>query len=275
MSGQHGAGLLAGKVLFVGGVGPQIGSATARVAAREGAKVALASRSSTTAHETAAAIVQAGGEALAVRCDLGVDEEVRAAVDTTVAALGPIDAVFYNAGVFDHEHQSLEIDPLLWETTMRVNLGGPMTLTRLTLPSMVERGGGAFVYNSSDAALAAEDVRVGYGISKAGLNAFTRFVASRYGREGIRANAILPFVAGGALGAKVATLNCLGRSGTADEVAEVVVFLCSDLSSIITGEIIHLDGGLFSRASWPSTVAPREPPPARPGDPGVSTYRRS
>jgi NAD(P)-dependent dehydrogenase (short-subunit alcohol dehydrogenase family) len=139
----------------------------------------------------------------------------------------------------------------MWQQAMDVNFGGAMTLTRAVVPLKIERGGGAFVYNSSGASLQAEEIRPGYGIAKSALNAMMRFVAGRYGREGVRANAILPFVYEGPGAEVLGSMNCLGRSGTADEIAEVVVFLCSDRASIITGELIHLDGGLTARAAWP------------------------
>jgi enoyl-[acyl-carrier-protein] reductase (NADH) len=92
-------------------------------------------------------------------------------------------------------------------------------------------------------------------VSKAGLNAVTRFVAGKYGRQGVRANAVLPFVLEGPVGAAAASLNCLGRSPTADEIGEAVVFLLSDRAAVITGQLIHLDGGLFVRAPWPTPAA--------------------
>jgi NAD(P)-dependent dehydrogenase (short-subunit alcohol dehydrogenase family) len=255
--------MLEDKVLFVGGVGPQIGSATALLAAREGAKVALAARTSERTVALANSIQGEGGFAMALRCDLSNDEQIRAAIEGTISEFGNIDAVFYNAGFFDHQHVDLDTDAMIWQATIDVNLGGAMTVARLALPGMLENGGGSFVFNSSAASLVAEDMRLGYGVSKAGLNAVTRFIAGRYGRQGIRANAILPFVAGGEVGAVASSLNCLGRSGTADEIAEAVVFLCSERASIITGQVIHLDGGLFARSHWPSTSASRQPPPPR------------
>jgi NAD(P)-dependent dehydrogenase (short-subunit alcohol dehydrogenase family) len=169
--------------------------------------------------------------------------------------------VFYNAGFYDNEHNSIEVDDELWQTTMDVNFNGAHALARLTVPSMLNRGGGSFVFNSSAASLVAGQVRFGYQVAKAGVNALTRFIAAKYGRQGIRANATLPFVVGGEVGAVAGAQNCIGRSGTAEEIGEVVVFLLSDRSSVITGQIIHLDGGLFSRASWPTNAAPYEPPP--------------
>jgi NAD(P)-dependent dehydrogenase (short-subunit alcohol dehydrogenase family) len=249
-------GLLEGRVLFLAGVGPQMGAATALIAAREGAKVALAARSRDTAQETVAAIRAAGGSAIALECDLARVDEVQAAIEATARELGPADAVFYNAGYYDHQHDSLDLDEEAWQATMDVNMRGAMTVARLTLPAMIEKGRGAFVFNSSAASIVAGEVRLGYQVAKAGLNAVTRFVAGKYGRQGIRANAILPFVAGGPAGAASAALNCLGRSGTGEEIGEAVVFLLSERSVLITGQVIHLDGGLFVRAPWPTSNRP-------------------
>ena len=258
-------GELAGKVLLIAGVGPYMGSATALIAAREGAKVALAARGMEIPEAVAQQVRDAGGEAIAVQCDLTDRQSIRHAVAATVDALGPIDCVFYNAGFYDNEHDSIEIDDELWQTTMDVNLNGALELSRLTIPSMVERGGGSFLFNSSAASLVAGQVRFGYQVAKAGVNALMRFIASKYGRQGIRANATLPFVVGGEVGRATASLNCIGRSGTAEEIGEAVVFLLSDRASIITGEVIHLDGGVFARAPWPTNAAPFEPPPAMAG----------
>jgi NAD(P)-dependent dehydrogenase (short-subunit alcohol dehydrogenase family) len=244
--------LLDDKVMVVAGVGPSMGSATALVAAREGAKIALLARRSETSARIAEAIRAGRGSAIALQCDVADATAVRAAVDAVLNEWGRVDTVFYNAASYDHKNTDLDIDEAMWQRAMDVNFGGAMALTRAVVPSMLEHGGGAFVYNSSSASLQAEDVRPGYGISKSALNALMRFVAARYGRDGIRANAILPFVYDGPGAEAMGAMNSLGRSGTADEIAEVVVFLCSDRASIITGELIHLDGGISTRAAWPS-----------------------
>jgi NAD(P)-dependent dehydrogenase (short-subunit alcohol dehydrogenase family) len=243
--------LLDNKVMLIAGVGPSMGSATALVAAREGAHVALLARRTDVSAPIADAIRADGGSAIALRCDVSEAAAMRAAVATVLAEWGRVDAVFYNAASYDHKNTDLDVDEEIWQRTMDVNFGGAMTLTRAVVPSMLAGGGGTFVYNSSSASLQAEDVRPGYGISKSALNALMRFVAVRYGKEGIRANAILPFVYDGPGAEAMGAMSSLGRSGTADEIAEVVVFLCSDRASIITGEMIHLDGGISTRAAWP------------------------
>lgn len=252
---------LEGKVLFIAGVGPMMGASTARIAAREGAKVALAARTLEQCEQVAEEIRASGGEAIAIRCDLTDRTSLSEAVERTVAELGPIDCVFYNAGYYDNQHDSVHVDPEIWQITMDVNFNGALTLAQLTIPSMIERGGGSFVFNSSAASLVAGTVRFGYQVSKAGVNALTRFIAGKYGRQGIRANATLPFVVGGDVGRVTASINCIGRSGTAEEIGEAVVFLLSDRASIITGAVIPLDGGVFARAPWPTDDKPWVPPP--------------
>jgi NAD(P)-dependent dehydrogenase (short-subunit alcohol dehydrogenase family) len=180
----------------------------------------LAARTSSVPEEVAAEIRAKGGTALSLQCDLTKESSLRAAVRATTEALGPIDCVFYNAGFYDNEHSSIEIDPELWQLTMDINFNGALLLARLTLPAMVERGVGAFVFNSSAASMVAGQVRFGYQVSKAGVNALTRFIAAKYGRQGIRANATLPFVVGGEVGAVAGSQNCIGRSGTAEEIGE-------------------------------------------------------
>jgi NAD(P)-dependent dehydrogenase (short-subunit alcohol dehydrogenase family) len=262
MSGTTSSKLLEGKVMFIAGVGPHIGAATAQIAAREGARVALAARNPERLEQVARSIRDEGGSAIALPCDLASAEQRRSAVDTTIRELGPIDAVFYNAAFYalDPEGQDIvDIDDETWDMAMEVNLDGAIHLTRLTIGSMIERGGGTFVYTSSNSAVVGEEIHLSYAVSKAGLNALTRFVASRYGRQGIRANAIFPFVVEGEFGQKIGALSCLGRSGTSEEVGEVVTFLSSNRSSIITGQEIHTDSGLQVKAHWPSSFVKDAP----------------
>lgn len=248
-------GMLAGRVLFLAGAGPQIGAATARIAAREGASVALAARRLEVAEGIAEEVRGLGGNAFAVRCDLTQDADVDVALKASTEQLGQIDSVFFNAAYYDNRQSSIDIDDEVWEASMDINLNSAVRLARRTVPAMVERGGGSFVFTSSAASIVAGDTRFGYQVSKAGLNAVTRFVAGKYGRQGIRANAVLPFVLEGPVGAAAAALNCLGRSPTADEIGEAVVFLLSERAAVITGQNIHLDGGLFVRAPWPTPAS--------------------
>ena len=182
MAQEHGTGILNDKVMLIAGVGPAMGAATAMVAAREGAQVALLGGRTEISGAAADAIRAHGGTALALQCDLGNASEVRVTVDAVLAEWGRIDAVD-NVAFYDHKNTDLDVDEASWQQAMDVNFGGAMALTCAVVPSMIVRGGGAFVYNSSGASLQAEEIRPGYGISKSALNAMMRFVASRYGRE--------------------------------------------------------------------------------------------
>ncbi len=247
--------LLEGKVLFMAGVGPLMGQAAARIAAEEGAKVALAARSLETIEKLVEDIRSNGGQAIAVQCDVTNEDQLKSAVDKTVTEFGTITSVFYNAPFYDHAHTDLDIDEELWKTTMDINLMGAISLARLTVPGMIESGGGSLVFNSSAAGQYADGIRLGYSVSKAGLDAVVRHIARKYGPQGIRANSVYPFVMPPEVPAEMVTgftdLNCLRRSGTPEEIGNAVTFLLSDRSSIITGQSIYLDGGLFSRAHWP------------------------
>jgi NAD(P)-dependent dehydrogenase (short-subunit alcohol dehydrogenase family) len=255
MATGNNPGIMQDKVLFVAGVGPLMGQGVARVAAREGAKVAIAARTQATIDALADEINAEGGTALAVRCDLAEESQLKAAIDRTNVELGTITSVFYNAAFYDHEHDTLELDPTVWKTTMDVNLYGAMNTARFTIPGMIENGSGSFVFNSSAAAQYAEGFRLGYSVSKAALDAVVRHIAKRYGHDGIRANSIYPFVippdVPEDLVKDVIALTCLGRSGTAEEIGNAVTFLLSDRASYITGEGLHLEGGMFARAHWP------------------------
>lgn len=247
--------MLENKVLFVAGVGPLMGQGVAQVAAREGARVAVAARTQATIDAIAGEINDDGGTAIAVQCDLADEAQIKAAIDTVNVELGTINCVFYNAAVYDHEHDTLELDPELWKNTMDVNLYGAMHTARLTIPGMIENGGGSLVFNSSAASLYAEGFRLGYSVSKAALDAVVRHIAKRYGHDGIRANSVYPYVippdVPQELVKDVNALTCLGRSGTAEEIGNAVTFLLSERASYITGEGLHLEGGMFSRAHWP------------------------
>lgn len=255
MTISNSVGLLENKVLFMVGIGPLMGQAAARIAAAEGARVAVAARSKDTTEKIVAEIQENGGEALAVQCDVTDSATLEAAIKKTTEAFGAITSVFYNAPFYDHAHDGLDIDPDLWKTTMDVNLMGAISTARLTVPAMIESGGGAFVFNSSAAGMYADGVRLGYSVSKAGLDAVVRHIARRYGADNIRANCLYPFVMPEGIPEEIekqfTDLTCLRRSGTPEEIGNAVAFLLSDRASYITGEGIHLDGGLFRRAHWP------------------------
>ncbi|HEY1826770.1 MAG TPA: SDR family oxidoreductase, partial [Acidimicrobiales bacterium] len=145
-----------------------------------------------------------------------------------------------------------DVDLDVWQRVLDTNTRGALLLARHAIPRMVERGGGSIVLISSGTSTIGESTRVAYGVSKAAINQLTRHLATRYGRDGIRANAIAPgFILTDTAAAMVpkeiqerlAAANPMRRLGQPDDIASVVCFLCSDASSFINGQVIHVDGG--------------------------------
>ena len=195
-----------------------------------------------------------GGRAMSGRCDVRDEQDVAAFVELAVAAFGGIDAVDHNAA---WSHPRLDTDAVgvdlgVWDRVLEVVTRGALLLARAAIPHMAARGGGSIVTISSGTSTIGESTRVAYGVSKAALNQLTRHLAVRYGRDGIRANAIAPgFILTATAAANVpqeaqqrlAAANPTGRLGTPDDIAQVVAFLCSDASAYVNGQVLHVDGG--------------------------------
>jgi len=249
------------RVVLVSGGASGIGEAFVRAFADNGARVAFLDLQEEAGQALVKSLAGSARHApLFIRCDVTRTDELIAATAEARRKLGPASALINNAAN-DQRQTFADVTPEEFDRTIAVNFRHVYFASQAVVPQMVERGGGSFVFNSSAASLVAGQVRFGYQVAKAGLNAVTRFIAAKYGRHGIRANATLPFVVGGEVGAVAGSQNCIGRSGTAEEIGEAVVFLLSDRASVITGQVIHLDGGLFTRASWPTNAAPYQPPP--------------
>jgi NAD(P)-dependent dehydrogenase (short-subunit alcohol dehydrogenase family) len=252
---------LAGQVALVTGAGSGIGAACARRLAAGGAAVAVTDLRGDLAEEVAGAIVRAGGQARAWALDVSDEGSIAAGVRDVAAALGQVSILHNNAAATDlsgsgddSEIASMSVE--LWDRTMAVNLRGPMLMCRAVLPGMIAAGRGAIVNTSSGAARVAEHTRPAYGASKAALEALTRSVATRYGPDGIRCNAVAPgltltdTVTGPGRG--VAKLRAIMRRhtpsavGTPEEVAAVVAFLASDQARCVNGVVLTADGGLLA-----------------------------
>ncbi len=247
------------KVVLVAGAATGLGADSAARLAREGAKVVVGDLDGAGAEKTAAAIGEAGGDAIAVHFDISDDDSVRALVDATTNAYGKLDAVHINAGDMgsvSKDTDIVDIDLEIWDRMVAVNLRGHMLVTRHTVPHLLTTGGGAIVYTSSIASFTGDPQRPAYAATKAGINALTRHVASRWGREGIRANAVAP---GLILTDEIRTgadpellKGLIGRSrstraGEARDVSSMVAYLMSDEGSWINGQIINVDGGTVLR----------------------------
>jgi len=229
--------------------------------AAEGASVAVVDKRGALADETAAAIKDADGEAIAIACDVGVESEVEAAVQAAAEAFGGLDALFANAGTagagWIHE-TSLED----WEAVLRVNLTGVFLAAKHSIPHLLESGGGAIVTTGSIASLVVGGgaSAASYAASKGGVLQLTRQIAVDYGSQGIRANCVCPGAVSTSLGAharedrhSAATpgerlprprhWTPLPRAADPAEIAAVVAFLLSDDASFMTGSAVLADGG--------------------------------
>jgi NAD(P)-dependent dehydrogenase (short-subunit alcohol dehydrogenase family) len=251
---------LDGRVALVSGAGRGIGAATARHLCRLGARVAVTDRDGDAAAAVADELAAGGHEAVGLRCDVSDGDSVAEAVDATNRHFGAVDLLDHNAAWTDFRTDlgAEDVDIETWNRVLATNATGGLLLVRAVLPLMRARGGGSIVLISSGSASIGEHRRVAYGVSKAAVEQLTRHVATRYGRDGVRCNAIAPgfiLTETAARGvpeegrARLASQNPLGRLGTPEDIAHVVGFLFSDRASFINGQVLRVDGGL--------TVAPR------------------
>jgi NAD(P)-dependent dehydrogenase (short-subunit alcohol dehydrogenase family) len=249
---------LKGKVAIVTGGGGGIGGATARALAREGASVLVVDINEEAAESVADGIRNNRGVAESFRADLSEERDVEAVVAAVVERFGRLDVLHNNAALTDSDFLSAdtavtELSLEVWERTLAVNLRSQMLMCKHAVPIMAERGGGSIINMSSGASLKGDRTRTAYGVSKAGVNALTLYVATSHGKKGIRANTILPgLVITDAVRAhlKEEMLASLSKAtltpsvGQPDDIADVVVFLASHESRYITGQMLAVDGGM-------------------------------
>jgi NAD(P)-dependent dehydrogenase (short-subunit alcohol dehydrogenase family) len=251
---------LAGKVAVVAGGGNGIGAASARRLAAEGAQVVVADIDVAAATRVAASITTSGDLAVPMACDIAEEPSVRDMFEEVARAFGGVDllhnvAADLSPGTIGRDTDLLEIDLAVWDRTMHVNLRGYVLTMRAAIPMMLARGGGAIVNTSSAAAFVGEAIRPAYGTAKAGINAVTRHVASRWGQEGIRCNVVAPglIVTETTTEAMLTVLaetlarNPSGRHGTPDDIAASVAYLLSSDADFINGQVISVDGGITMR----------------------------
>jgi NAD(P)-dependent dehydrogenase (short-subunit alcohol dehydrogenase family) len=254
-------GVLDGKVALVTGAGSGIGQAAAVALAAAGAPVVVNDLAAGGLEETIAAVAAAGGEAAPAVGDVRSRADVATAVRIAADRFGGLDVVLANAAVSVYEElerQSEETIDLVLDTDLK----GALLCAQLAIPELRRRGGGSIVFVSSVQAYVTLPGCVPYAAAKAGLVAAARALAPEIGRDGIRVNAIAPGTIdtpmlhrdlGGMnreeadrfLG-QVADANALGRIGTPQEIADVVVFLASDDSRYVTGTSIVVDGGYLA-----------------------------
>jgi len=251
-------GSYAGKVAFVTGAGGGIGRATALEFAREGASVVVSDVSEPGNQETARMIEAVGGRALAIRCDVSRAEDVKAALETTIATFGRLDAAFNNAGVEQAKKSIADITEEEWDRIIAIDLRGTFLCMKYEIPLLLEQGGGAIVNTSSGAGVKGFEGQAAYVAAKHGVVGLSKAAALDYAQANIRINAICPgiidtpmmdrFGGGTPEGkerefASAAAAEPIGRAGKPEEIAAAVVWLCSDAASFATGHAMVVDGG--------------------------------
>jgi NAD(P)-dependent dehydrogenase (short-subunit alcohol dehydrogenase family) len=242
---------LGGKAALVTGGAGGIGRAAAIAFARSGAGVLVSDIDEKGGAETVRLVEAAGGEAAYQRCDVSQAGEVRAMVAAAVARFGRLDCAFNNAGINSLAANEYEDD--VWARSVGINLTGVMLCIREEAEAMLRSGGGAIVNTSSINGLVGNPGQPAYTASKHGVIGLTRHAALRWAQSGIRVNAVCPGVIETAMTAPLVadpemrklidSMTPMGRMGQAEEVAEAVVWLCSDAASFVTGHPLVIDGG--------------------------------
>ncbi|MET3842597.1 glucose 1-dehydrogenase [Bradyrhizobium sp. OAE829] len=254
------AGILERKVALVTGGASGIGRATSLAMAREGARVAVADRTEESAAGTVALINAAGGQAIAIGGDVTAEADVAAMVARTVAAYGRIDCAFNNAGVAGGSvgpgRQRLhELSQVSFDTMLAINLTGVWLCMKHEIVQMLAQGGGGAIVNTASiAGLIGLATSGHYVAAKHGVVGLTKTAAIEYAQDGIRVNCVNPGyittpmtkeVVETRLDATLAKVP-MNRMGVPEEIAEAVVWMCSDKASFMTGASQVVDGGYFA-----------------------------
>jgi NAD(P)-dependent dehydrogenase (short-subunit alcohol dehydrogenase family) len=241
-----------GKVAIVTGGSFGIGRATALLFAKKGTKVVVADCIED--QETIQLIKSAGGEAIFVQCDVSKSDEVKAMVDKTIQVYGRIDFAFNNAGIEGVSAPTQDCAEENWDKTININLKGVWLCMKYQIPHMLKQGKGAIVNNASIAGLVGFLGAPSYVASKHGVIGLTKNAALENAKLGIRVNAVCPGVIktpmidrftgkNKEVEKQFESMEPIGRMGQAEEVAEAVVWLCSDSASFVTGITMPVDGG--------------------------------
>jgi NAD(P)-dependent dehydrogenase (short-subunit alcohol dehydrogenase family) len=252
-------GTLDGKVALVTGGASGIGRATALAFAREGAKLVIADMNEEGGQQTVHTITENGGDATFVRVDVSNATAVEAMISKTVETYGRLDCAHNNAGILGTPFIPMtDYTEDEWNRIMNVNLKGVWLCMKYEIPQMLQQGGGVIVNTASGAGLVGSASFPIYDASKHGVVGLTKSAALQYAKQGIRANCVCPGVIRTPMAQQgieanpqfeegAITRNPSGRFGNPEEVAEAVVWLCSDAASFVTGHAMSVDGGSLAQ----------------------------
>jgi NAD(P)-dependent dehydrogenase (short-subunit alcohol dehydrogenase family) len=259
--------ILHGKVAIVTGGAGGIGAGTCRFLAREGAAVVVADLPATKPAELAGELEQAGARAIGVEVDISDEGQVEAMVRAALDAFGRIDGLHANAAATHLTRTDgllTELSRAEFEEAFQVNVIGTWLCCKHIIPVMIGAGGGAIVATSSAAATHADIRYSAYGVTKAGVNQLMRVVATQFGKQGIRANTIMP---GMIIHPRTAALPDAYKQRTLDQtltpelggteaIGSLVAYLFSDAARYLQGQAIHVDGGMFAHVpQLPSSLS--------------------
>jgi NAD(P)-dependent dehydrogenase (short-subunit alcohol dehydrogenase family) len=253
-------GRLSGRTAIVTGAASGIGRATAGAMAREGANVVVADINGPGAEEVASSIKAAGGSALSCPVDISDEGQVAAMVQRAVESFGALHVLHNNAALTDASMHAkdltvVDLDAETWDRSMAVNVRGAMFGCKHAVPRMIDAGGGSIINTASNQALSGDLSQTAYAAAKGAVVTLTMSVATAFGKQNVRCNAISP----GAIMTPsliaacppeiievIEQSNLVPRIGRAEDIANLAVFLASEESSFITGQVIRCDGGQLS-----------------------------
>ena len=253
-------GRLDGKVALVTGGASGIGRATALTFAREGAKLVIADMNEDGGQQTVHVITEKGGEAIFVRADVSKAVEVQALISQAVETYGRLDCAHNNAGIGSRTRAPLhECTEKTWDRVLAINLTGVWLCMKYEIIQMLTQGSGTIVNTASIMGLVGSwSGTAAYNASKHGVVGLTKTAALEYATAGIRVNAVCPgyiqtplieaaLTSNPALEAQIVARHPVGRMGKPEEIAEAVVWLCSDAASFVTGHTMTVDGGYVAQ----------------------------
>lgn len=239
------------KVIIVTGAGSGIGRATAIAFAQEGAKVVVSDFHEQEGQETVSQIRSLGAEAYFIKCDVSQESQVKELVEKTIQKYGRLDCAYNNAGIEGAPSSTVECSSENWDRTIDTNLKGVWLCMKYEIPEMLKHGKGSIVNCSSIAGLVGFETIPAYVASKHGVIGLTETAALEFAKKNIRVNAVCPgaihtpmldrFTQGEEQ--QMANQDPMGRIGRPEEIAESVLWLCSDKASYVTGQSLAVDGG--------------------------------